>query len=146
MHECSKELRKKVGDSQEPYRAYLRPIRNKLKTTQQEIERFLNEKKSLKESLLVQSVSEIINPLKTVYSSLCEIKCKAIADGSILDLLRRAYSFGLNLARLDIRQESKRHLKLMKSICKHWDWVILKNGLRMKKLLFCLRNLNQKDL
>jgi len=119
MHECSKELKKKVGVSQEPYRDYLRPIRNKLKTTQQEIETFLSEKKSLKEPLLVQSVSEIINPLKVVYNSLCEVKCEAIADGSILDLLRRAYSFGLNLARLDIRQESKRHLKLMKSICKH---------------------------
>ena len=119
MHECSKELKKKVGGSQEPYRDYLRPIRNKLKTTQQEIEIFLNEKKPLKESLLVQSVSEIINPLKVVYNSLCEVKCKAIADGSVLDILRRAYSFGLNLARLDIRQESKRHLKLMRSICKH---------------------------
>jgi len=119
MHECSNELKKKVGNSQEPYRAYLRPIRNKLKTTQKEIEIFLNEKKALKESLLVQSVSEIINPLKVVYNSLCEVKCKAIADGSVLDLLRRAYSFGLNLARLDIRQESKRHLKLMKNICKH---------------------------
>ena len=119
MHECSKELKKKVGDSQEPYRAYLRPIRNKLKATQQEIEIFLNQKKPLKESLLVQSVSEIINPLKVVYNSLCEVKCKAIADGSVLDLLRRAYSFGLNLARLDIRQESKRHLKLMKTICKN---------------------------
>jgi len=119
MHECSKELKKKVGDSQEPYRTYLRPIRNKLKTTQQEIEIFLNQKKPLKDSVLVQSVSEIINPLKTVYNSLCEVKCRAIADGSVLDLLRRAYSFGLNLARLDIRQESKKHLKLMKSICKH---------------------------
>jgi len=119
MHECSKELKKKVGNSQEPYRDYLRPIRNKLKTTQQEIEIFLNEKKPLKESLLVQSITEIINPLKVVYKSLCEVKCKAIADGSILDLLRRAYSFGLNLARLDIRQESKRHSKLMRSICKH---------------------------
>jgi len=119
MHECSKELKKKVGDSQEPYRVYLRPIRNKLKTTQQAIEMFLNEKKSLKESLLVQSVSEIINPLKVVYKSLCEVKCKAIADGSVLDLLRRTYTFGLNLARLDIRQESKRHLKLMKTICKN---------------------------
>ena len=119
MHECSKELKKKVGDSQEPYRTYLRPIRNKLKSTQKEIEIFLNEKKPLKESLLVQFVSEIINPLKVVYNSLYEVKCKAIANGSVLDLLRRAYSFGLNLARLDIRQESKRHLKLMKNICKH---------------------------
>jgi phosphoenolpyruvate carboxylase len=119
MHECSKELKKKVGNSQEPYRIYLRPIRNKLKSTQKEIELFLNEKKPLKQSLLVQSVNEIINPLKVVYNSLCEIKCKSIADGSVLDLLRRAYSFGLNLARLDIRQESKRHLKLITNICKH---------------------------
>ena len=119
MHECSKELKKKVGNSQEPYRTYLRPIRNKLKSTQKEIEIYLNDKKFLKESLLVQSVNEIINPLKLVYNSLCEVKCKAIANGSILDLIRRAYSFGLNLARLDIRQESKRHSKLMKSICKH---------------------------
>ena len=119
MHECSKELKKKVGNSQEPYRTYLRPIRNKLKSTQKEIEIYLNDKKSLKESLLVQSVNEIINPLRVVYNSLCEVKCKAIANGSVLDLIRRAYSFGLNLARLDIRQESKRHSKLMKSICKH---------------------------
>ena len=98
MHECSKELKKKVGDSQEPYRAYLRPIRNKLKTTQQEIEIFLNEKKSLKESLLVQSISEIINPLKVVYNSLCEVKCKAIADGSVLDLLRRVLFFWSKLS------------------------------------------------
>ena len=119
MHECSKELKKKVGNSQEPYRDYLRPTRNKLKITQKEIELFLSEKKPLKQSLLVQSISEIVNPLKAVYNSLCQVKCKAIADGSILDLLRRAYSFGLNLARLDIRQESKKHLKLMKSICKH---------------------------
>ncbi len=119
MHECSKELKKKTGNSQEPYRTYLRPIRNKLKSTQKEIEIYLNDKKPLKESLLVQSVNEIINPLKVVYNSLCEVKCKAIANGSVLDLIRRAYSFGLNLARLDIRQESKRHSKLMKSICKH---------------------------
>ena len=91
-------------------------IRNKLKSTQKEIELFLNEKKPLKKNLLVQSVNEIINPLKDVYNSLCEVKCKAIADGSVLDLLRRTYAFGLNLARLDIRQESKRHSKLMQSL------------------------------
>ena len=121
MHECSKQLKQKVGNSQEPYRAYLRPIRNKLKNTQKEIELFLNEKKPLKDSLLVQSVNEIINPLTAVYNSLCEVKCKAIADGTVLDLLRRAYSFGLNLARIDIRQESSRHTKLMNSICNNLD-------------------------
>jgi len=144
MHECSKELRKKAGDSQEPYRDYLRPIRNKLKTTQQEIEIFLNEKKSLKQTLLVQSVSEIINPLKAVYNSLCEVKCKAIADGSVLDLLRRAHSFGLNLARLDIRQESKRHLKLMKSICKHLGLGNFEEWSEEEKISFLSREFKSK--
>ncbi len=136
MHECSKELKKKVGNSQEPYRTYLRPIRNKLKNTQKEIEIYLNDKKSLKESLLVQSVNEIINPLKVVYNSLCEVKCKAIANGSVLDLIKRAYSFGLNLARLDIRQESKRHSKLMKSICKHLGLGNFEEWTEEKKISF----------
>ena len=144
MHECSKELKKKVGESQEPYRTYLRPIRNKLKTTQKEIEMYLNEKKSLKDSLLVQSATEIINPLKVVYNSLCEVKCKAIANGSVLDLIRRAYSFGLNLARLDIRQESKRHSKLMKSICKHLGLGNFEEWSEEEKISFLSREFKSK--
>ena len=68
------------------------------------------------ESKVVQSINEITDPLSNVYNSLCKIKCKAIADGSILDLLRRAHAFGLNLAKLDIRQESSRHQKLLKKV------------------------------
>ena len=144
MHECSKELKKKVGNSQEPYRTFLRPIRNKLKTTQKEIELFLNGKKPLNQSLLVQSVNEIINPLKSVYNSLCQVKCKAIADGSVLDLLRRAYSFGLNLAHLDIRQESKKHLKLMKRICKHLGLGDFEKWPEDKKISFLSREFKSK--
>jgi len=144
MHECSKELQKKIGYSQEPYRTYLRPIRDKLKNTQKEIELHLNEKKSLKESLLVQSVNEIINPLKVVYDSLYEVKCKAIADGSVLDLLRRAYAFGLNLARLDIRQESKKHLNLMKSICRHLSLGNFENWTEEEKISFLSREFKSK--
>ena len=48
---------------------YNKKIRNKLKNTQKEIELHLNEKKPLKNSSLVQSVNEIINPLKVVYNS-----------------------------------------------------------------------------
>jgi len=62
MHECSKNLRRKVGNSQEPYRVYLRPIRNKLINTQKEVELFLNEKKPIDESKIVRSINEIIDP------------------------------------------------------------------------------------
>jgi len=144
VHECSKVLRKKVGNSQEPYRTYLRPIRNKLKNTQKEIELFLNDKKHIKDLVLVQSINEIINPLKVVYNSLCEAKCKAIADGSVLDLLRRAHSFGLNLARLDIRQESSKHLKLMKNICKHLGLDDFEKWSEDEKIYFLSKEFNSK--
>ena len=32
---------------------------------------------------------------------------------SVLDLIKRAYTFGLNLTKLDIRQESSRHGTLL---------------------------------
>ena len=92
----------------------------------------------------MQSVSEIINPLKVVYNSLCEVKCKAIANGSVLDLIRRAYTFGLNLARLDIRQESKRHLKLMKSICKHLGLGDFEKWPEEKKISFLSKEFKSK--
>ena len=144
MHDCSKKIKKKTGDSKEPYRDYLRPIRNKLKTTQKEIELFLIEKKPLKNSLLVQSINEIVNPMKDVYDSLCEVKCKAIAEGSVLDLIRRTYAFGLNLARLDIRQESKRHLKLMQSICKHLRLGDFENWSEKEKIYFLAKEFKSK--
>ena len=40
------------------------------------------------------------------FMNLCALtKCEVIANGVILDLIRRVYTFGLNLAKLDIRQD-----------------------------------------
>jgi len=117
IHECSKTLQDKVGNSSEPYRVFLRPIRDKMKNTQRLIELHLNNRKVLNESYLVRSINEVIQPLNIVYNSLCDVKCESIANGSVLDLLRRAHCFGLNLAKLDIRQEASRHGKLLKNIC-----------------------------
>jgi len=118
LHDCSKKIKKIVGSTWEPYRVFLRPIRNKLNQTQKEIELSLKEKKEPKRKLIVQSVNEIIEPLKDVYQSLCSVKCEIIANGIVLDLIRRAYAFGLNLTKLDIRQESSRHSHLISSVCK----------------------------
>ena len=116
MHECSASLQKKVGKTFEPYRVYLRPIRNKLQKTQKAVELHLKNKKSLKESDLVNSIDEIILPLIEVYKSLCSVKCEVIAKGPVADLIRRSYCFGLNLAKLDIRQDSLSHQDLINKI------------------------------
>ena len=118
LHDCSKKIKKVVGKTWEPYRVFLRPIRNKLNQTQKEIESCLKENRKPKQTLLVQSINEIIQPLNDVYSSLSLVKCQIIADGIVLDLIRRAHTFGLNLTKLDIRQEAARHYKLITSVCK----------------------------
>jgi phosphoenolpyruvate carboxylase len=39
-----------------------------------------------------------------------------IADGRLLDLIRRVYSFGMSLLKLDLRQESTRHAETLDAI------------------------------
>ena len=144
MHECSEALQNQADTKREPYRVFLRPIRNKMKNTQKEIELYLNSGKALNQSLLVQSINEVINPLQTVYDSLCSVKCEIIANGLVLDLLRRTYSFGLNLAKLDIRQESNQQQKLLKNICMHLGLGDYQNWSEDKKILFLSKEYQSK--
>ena len=118
LFDCSKKIKKQVGKTWEPYRVFLRPIRNKLQQTQREIEDALLEKREPKKKLLVNSINEILDPLNEVYNSLCSVKCDIIANGLVLDIIRLSHTFGLNLAKLDIRQESSRHTSLLNTICK----------------------------
>ncbi len=144
LHECSKEIKKIAGNSQEPYRVFLRPIRKKFKTTQIEIEKNLIEGKSINKKLLVNSIDEILKPLNSVYNSLCSVKCDAIANGSTLDLIRRANSFGLNLAKLDIRQEASKHSSLIQKIYKNY---FNKNYFELtenEKVLFLTKSIQSK--
>ena len=118
LFDCSKKIKKQVGKTWEPYRVFLRPIRNKLQQTQREIEDALFEKREPRKKLLVNSINEILDPLNEVYNSLCSVKCDIIANGLVLDIIRLSHTFGLNLAKLDIRQESSRHTSLLNTICK----------------------------
>ena len=147
MHESSKTLKKVVGNTHEPYRVFLRPIRDKMKKTQKAIELKLNENKKINKSLLVQTINEVIKPLNIVYDSLCSVNCKMIADGMVLNLLRQAHTFGLNLARIDIRQESNRHQKLINNVCKNKGLSDYKSWSEKKKISFISKQfLSKKSL
>ena len=56
--------------------------------------------------------------MREVRESLNLNKGQHIANADLLDLIRRVRCFGVNLAKLDIRQESSRHDKLLKEIFK----------------------------
>ena len=118
MEKCSQAIKKVTGKSFEPYRVYLRPLRDKARRTHQIIEAHINYDKPLDENKLLKDKYEIINPLREVRTSLNMNKGQHIANADLLDLIRRVRCFGINLARLDIRQESDRHEKLLNEIFK----------------------------
>ncbi len=119
MKNCSKKISSKVGSTYEPYRVFLRPLRDKMRNTHRSIEQHLIYKKPLDQTKLLSTKEEILKPLRIVRESLEENQNENIASGELLDLMRRAKCFGINLARLDIRQESSRHTQLMNEIIKN---------------------------
>jgi len=118
MEKCSKKIQNKVGNSYEPYRVFLRPLRDKMRITHRLIEQHLVNKKPLNQKKLLGSREEILKPLRIVRESLEQNQNENIASGELLDLMRRAKCFGINLAKLDIRQESSRHSKLINEFVK----------------------------
>ncbi len=113
MEKCSNKILKITGKTFEPYRVYLRPLRDKLRKTHRAIERHLVNNEPLNEKNLLSEREEILKPLRVVRESLEQNQSENIASGDLLDLMRRAKCFGINLARLDIRQESSRHSQLL---------------------------------
>ena len=126
MKKCSKKILNKVGNSYEPYRVFLRPLRNKMRKTHRLIEQHLVNNKSLNHNELLYTKEEILKPLRIVRESLEQNQNENLASGELLDLMRRAKCFGINLAKLDIRQESFRHSKLISEFIKkkyHKDYL-----------------------
>ena len=118
MEKCSKRILKTTGKTFEPYRVYLRPLRNKMRITHTHIEQHLNHNKPLDQKKLLSNREEILKPLRVVRESLEKNQSENIASGELLDLMRRAKCFGINLARLDIRQESSRHTQVISEVVK----------------------------
>ena len=118
MKKCSKKISSKVGKTFEPYRVFLRPLRDKLRLTHRSIEQYFINKTPLDKNILLSSTEEILKPLRVVRESLEQNQNENVASGDLLDLMRRAKCFGINLARLDIRQESSRHRQLIAELIK----------------------------
>ena len=128
MNDCSDELRAVVGDSREPYWVILKDLRAKLRQTRHWCEQALAGQEDIDPGVLLDDEA-LIYPLKLCYQSLHDCGLGLIAEGPLLDTLRRAYCFGLTLVKLDIRQESGRHTEVLSELTKalglgdyqHWE-------------------------
>lgn len=120
MHVASDALRAVVGDTREPYRVLMKDLRDKLRNTRTWIEARLNGEKidagTMTDSSMIDSDEALRAPLQLAHESLVACGLGRIADGLLVDTLRRVAAFGIGLVRLDIRQESTRHAETLSAI------------------------------
>ncbi|SDH33829.1 Phosphoenolpyruvate carboxylase, type 1 [Vibrio xiamenensis] len=119
MVKCNDALRELAGeDEHEPYRAVLKQIRQILMSTKEILDAKIHgQELSVKAPL--RNINQLWEPLYACYQSLHECGMGVIADGSLLDTLRRVKAFGVHLVRLDIRQESTRHSDVLSELTRY---------------------------
>ncbi|QIW16260.1 phosphoenolpyruvate carboxylase [Pasteurellaceae bacterium RH1A] len=118
--QCTPEFRAKYGDHLEPYRAVIKDLRAKLIKTEAYYAELLEGKPlTIKADEILSSDEQLWEPLYDCYQSLQACGMRIIANGGLLDCLRRVRCFGLGLSRLDIRQESTRHQMAIAEITRY---------------------------
>nr|MDH2997908.1 phosphoenolpyruvate carboxylase [Pasteurellaceae bacterium LFhippo2] len=118
--QCTDEFRAKYGDNLEPYRVVIKDIRAKLAKTVTYYSELIEEKQlTISESEILTNDEQLWEPLYDCYQSLHACGMRIIANGALLDCLRRVRCFGLGLSRLDIRQESTRHAQAIAEITRY---------------------------
>lgn len=119
METCSAELREVVGSSsKEPYRDILRSVRERLDKTREWTHARIRGERADGSGVYHHS-DELMQPLLLCYRSLVACNMQDIADGSLLDIIRRVACFGIELLKLDIRQESGRHREAVNAITEY---------------------------
>ena len=118
MQQGSEALMGQAPDSGEPYRAVLKQLRERLRATRNWAQASLPVNQPA-DALVLQDNRELIEPLQLCFDSLHECGMGIIADGPLLDCLRRAVTFGLFLVRLDVRQDSTRHCSALSEITEY---------------------------
>lgn len=127
----SKELTDYTKGAYEPYRHVLKGLEARLDSTLEwtvfQINKTTTRPLSPVPPLLKNS--ELMEPLLMLHRSLVETNNADVADGRLVDVIRKVAVFGLQLMPLDIRQESTRHTEALDAITsylgmgsyKKWD-------------------------
>ncbi|MGZ7030937.1 MAG: phosphoenolpyruvate carboxylase [Thermoanaerobaculia bacterium] len=110
MARGSPELEQLAGCSFEPYRAVLKTVRDELIATKGSIDAALA--RAQHSQIRYARNDTLLAPLMVCWRSLHDTGNARIAQGRLLDLLRRVHCFGMTLVRLDIRQDAARHVNL----------------------------------
>lgn len=144
IQQSSDELIQALGSPHaEPYREYLRDTRERLKATRH----WLAEKlqgRDADDSRVIKSKDELLQPLLLCYRSLMSCNLPEIANGKLLDYIHRVNCFGIELLKLDIRQESGRHRQAISAITEYLGLGNFETWTEQARQNFLLQELQSK--
>lgn len=146
MSDCTPELRAMAGgdEVQEPYRELMKKLRTQLMSTHSYLSARLNgERVNCPDDMLVDN-QQLWEPLYACYQSLQACGMGIIANGQLLDTLRRIGCFGLPLVRIDIRQESTRHSDVLAELTKYLELGDYDEWTEKEKQQFLISELQSK--
>ncbi|MBE4594026.1 phosphoenolpyruvate carboxylase [Vibrio navarrensis] len=144
MTKCNDTVRQLAGEEEhEPYRAVLKQLRTLLSETKDILDAKINGQKLAVKAPL-QHIDQLWQPLLACYQSLRECGMSMIADGSLLDALRRVKAFGVHLVRLDVRQESTRHADVLSELTRYLGIGDYNHWSEQDKLAFLTNELASK--
>ncbi|ATO19170.1 phosphoenolpyruvate carboxylase [Acinetobacter sp. LoGeW2-3] len=144
IQQCSEELQQALGSAHpEPYREYLRDTRERLKATRNWLAEKLHGNDA-DDSRVIKTKDELLQPLMLCYRSLLECNLPEIANGKLLDFIYRVNSFGIELLKLDIRQESGRHRQAISAITEYLGLGNFETWTEQARQNFLLQELQSK--
>ncbi|NVK75697.1 phosphoenolpyruvate carboxylase [Marinomonas sp. CT5] len=143
MTQCNDALRERVGESTQPYREVLRHLENKMLATKNWAKAGLDGETVSDEGIFLD-IQELTDDLTLCYQSLLDCGMKVIANGSLLDLIRRAATFGATLVRLDVRQDASRHIDALSAITRFYGLGDYAEWDEASRQAFLLTELNSK--
>ncbi|MCY4144457.1 MAG: phosphoenolpyruvate carboxylase [Gammaproteobacteria bacterium] len=116
MSVCDEHLHQASEGSYEPYRHQLRLLRHRLQIT-----RDWAEGRTPLSSHVIQNDRDLRQPLEMCYDSLVSCGLQRVANGLLLDTLRRAACFGLSLVKIDVRQSVDRHTQVLDELKAYYE-------------------------
>ena len=144
MSNCDSALRAVVGENvDEPYRAILRKLRTELKETLTALSATLQDHDSTAKDIIT-TTQQLKEPLALCYQSLINVGMPSIANGLLLDIIRRVNCFGVNLVKLDIRQDGERHGDTLAELTRYLGLGDYNAWSEEDKQAFLLQELNSK--
>ena len=144
MSEASDELRAQYPDSTTPYRDVMFDLRRRIQSTLEWAEARLQGRSVEVPVDLITSREDLLSPLMLCFRSLHEVGLPHIANGPLVDTIRRIHCFGINLVPLDIRQDGDRHVQAIDELVQYLGLGDYRDWSEEQRQAFLLESLTSK--